>query len=251
MNKKKKQSLGKIVFFIFLTLLCIAVIIWFLFNISDFIGVKKPSTNVANEEKESFTEEQMSDEIEGIQESDRNDLIEEEGTLETDIKGEPEELQEAPNSVEPEDLGSDKESEDAFKNIGVFIYFADENGEYLVGELRYVSRENYLSQSVLELLKGPEAKNLISLIPSSTKLIDIKLENNIARVNFSKGFVEDKIQSDLVDKFVIFSIVNTLTEFDDVIAVEFFIEGSRLEKYGQLDVSESIYRDPLLIKYHE
>lgn len=239
MNKKKKQSLGKIVFFIFLTLLCITVIIWFLFNISDFIGVKKPSTNVVNEEKESFTEEQMSDEIEGIQESDRNDLIEEEGTLETDIKG------------EPEDLGSDKESEDAFKNIGVFIYFADENGEYLVGELRYVSRENYLSQSVLELLKGPEAKNLISLIPSSTKLIDIKLENNIARVNFSKGFVEDKIQSDLVDKFVIFSIVNTLTEFDDVIAVEFFIEGSRLEKYGQLDVSESIYRDPLLIKYHE
>lgn len=147
--------------------------------------------------------------------------------------------------------GIEKDNESVKEKLGVFVYFADENGEFLIGELRYVSRENYLAEAVLELLKGPDASNLISLIPSTTKLIDIKQENGIARVNFSKGFIEDKLQSDLVDRFVIYSIVNTLTEFDDIKAVEFFIEGNKLDKYGQLDVSGPIYREPALIKHNE
>lgn len=197
-------------------------------------------------DRERSIEDEVTKEVvesESVDEKDLTALSEESGKSEEEGT---EQTAETSISTEVE-----KDNESVKEELGVFVYFADENGEFLVGELRYVPRDDYLIQSILELLKGPDADNLISLIPPTTKLINVELVNGIAKVNFSNDFVEKKLQSELVDKFVIYSIVNTLTEFDEVKAVEFFVEGNKLNKYGQLDISSPIYREPTLIKSHE
>jgi len=245
MNKKKGSNTGKIIFFTFLFLLCLVLILWVFLNITNFLDFGISSSIASNAEKNESFYKEKSDSAEHFREDNDEEKSEEVKTEEL------QELQDTPKSEVSEDVENVVESKDAFENIGVFIYFSDENGEYLVGELRYLSSDSYLSQSILELLKGPTAENLVPLIPSSTKLIDVYLENNIAKINFSKGFIEDKLMGELVDRLVIYSIVNTVTEFEGINAVEFYVEKEKLNVYGQLDISEPINRNPLIIKHHD
>ncbi|MBM3701342.1 MAG: GerMN domain-containing protein [Actinobacteria bacterium] len=76
----------------------------------------------------------------------------------------------------------------------------------------------------------------------------MKVINKIARVDLSQSFMDDRFVSDTVDILLIYSIVNTLTEFKEVEAVDFYIDGVKLDIFGQLSVEEPIYRRSDLIK---
>ncbi|MBC7334359.1 MAG: GerMN domain-containing protein, partial [Actinobacteria bacterium] len=138
-------------------------------------------------DRERSIEDEVTKEVvesESVDEKDLTALSEESGKSEEEGT---EQTAETSISTEVE-----KDNESVKEELGVFVYFADENGEFLVGELRYVPRDDYLIQSILELLKGPDADNLISLIPPTTKLINVELVNGIAKVYFSNDFVEKK-----------------------------------------------------------
>jgi spore germination protein GerM len=85
-------------------------------------------------------------------------------------------------------------------------------------------------------------------VPDSTKINSIVVENGLAKIDLSKEFIEDKITSDTEDNLLIYSIVNTLTEFPEVNSVSFYIDGEKLDTLGELDISEPIFRRSDLIK---
>ena len=60
--------------------------------------------------------------------------------------------------------------------------------------------------------------------------------------------VEDRFVSDTVDNMRVYAIVNTLTEFDEVNSVLFYIDGEKLDILGQLDVRDPVFRRSDLIK---
>jgi len=128
------------------------------------------------------------------------------------------------------------------------VYYADSAAEYLVGEARTVSGISKLVDAIYELMKEPIDSSLFVLIPSTTKINSIKVINRIARVDLSQSFMDDRFVGDTADILLIYSIVNTLTEFNEVEAVEFYIDGEKLEIFGQLSVDEPIYRKSDLIK---
>jgi len=151
---------------------------------------------------------------------------------------------------ESTDSGEEAEDENEVKNgeIAINVYYLDSMGEYLVGEARIVSSENKYVDALYELMKLPIDSSLYRLVPDSTKINSIVVENGLAKIDLSKEFIEDKITSDTEDNLLIYSIVNTLTEFPEVNSVSFYIDGEKLDTLGELDISEPIFRRSDLIK---
>ena len=97
-------------------------------------------------------------------------------------------------------------------------------------------------------MKRPIDSSLVKLIPESTKINSVTVKDGMANVDLSKNFVDEKWPGETVDILVIYSIVNTLTEFPDVNSVDFYIDGTRLDILGQLDLQGPSFRRSDLIK---
>ena len=142
----------------------------------------------------------------------------------------------------------DNESEETETGgITINVYYADNMGEYLVGEARVVSSENKYVDALSELMKLPVDSSLYQLVPESTVINSI-IVDGLAKVDLSNDFLEDRIQSDTVDILLIYSIVNTLTEFSEVDSVSLYIDGEKLDILGEIDIKDPIFRRNDLIK---
>lgn len=134
----------------------------------------------------------------------------------------------------------------------VYLYFANKNGSKLVCQQRGMEVKQSLSleyQIVEQLIKGPDNSNgsdLQQTVPSDTKIKDIKTEEGICYVNLSRDFIKKK--GSISEPIIIYSIVNSLTEFDGVNKVQFLIEGEKINEYnGDLDFSKPFERNINLI----
>lgn len=128
----------------------------------------------------------------------------------------------------------------------VILYFSDEQELKLVPENRLVEvkqRESLETQIVEQLILGPKEKGHFSTIPSETKIRNIKTEGSICYVDLSNEFISKNTGGSSADLFTIYSIVNSLTELEEVNKVQFLIEGEKISDYkGSLDISKPLDR---------
>jgi spore germination protein GerM len=148
-------------------------------------------------------------------------------------------------SVTSEETGNNNSSNE---EVTINVYYSDQNGEYLIGEARILSGSSKYVDAISEMMKEPIDSSLVKLIPESTKINSVTVKDGMANVDLSKNFVDDRFVSDTTDILLIYSIVNTLTEFPDVNSVEFYIDGIRLNVLGQLDLQGPLFRRSDLIK---
>lgn len=133
----------------------------------------------------------------------------------------------------------------------VNLYFSDEMGLYLVAENRKIEvkqSENIESQIIEQLIAGPETENLFSTVPSETKIRNIKTEEGICYVDLSNDFVIKHSGGSTAEILTIYSIVNSLTDLENVTSVQFLIEGEKVTTFkGHLDISKPFERNEELI----
>ena len=151
------------------------------------------------------------------------------------------------SSNKENDTDNEQSEETKTGEITINVYYADNMGEYLVGEARVVSSENKYVDALSELMKLPVDSSLYRLVPEST-IINSIIVDGLAKVDLSNEFLENRIQSDTVDILLIYSIVNTLTEFSEVDSVSFYIDGEKLDILGEIDIKDPIFRRNDLIK---
>lgn len=157
----------------------------------------------------------------------------------------------AEEGSQEEETGEGGEAAEAGAESGeltINVYYADSMGEFLVGEGRTVSAENKYVDALNELMKLPADASLHRLIPDTAIINSVSVEDGIAKADFSSNFVDDRFQGDTVDILLIYSVVNTLTEFPEVHAVEFYINGEKLDLLGEIDISVPVFRKSDLIK---
>ena len=147
----------------------------------------------------------------------------------------------------PENEGETIDEVNTNESINIKVYYANEMGEFLVGESRALSYDQRYVDALIELLKVPIDNKLIPLIPDTTKIYSVEVEEGVAKIDMSSNFVDDRFDSDTVDILLVYSIVNTLTEFPDINSVSFYIEGEKLNTLGMLDLSGPLYRKNDLI----
>jgi len=145
----------------------------------------------------------------------------------------------------------------------VSLYFAvsTDTDFYLTEEIREIPVSKELYKNVVEeLIKGPENDQLYRTIPSNVKVNSVKISDNTATVDFSKEIItnfEEIPHSSTTEVLAIFSIVNTLTEFEEIKKIKITIEGkdsgqvdglSIEDFWGHIGIYEEFTRDETIIK---
>ncbi|MES0342049.1 MAG: GerMN domain-containing protein [Candidatus Humimicrobiaceae bacterium] len=147
-------------------------------------------------------------------------------------------------STEKETTEEQAETEELIINI----YYSDQMAEYLIPESRIISSENKFVDSLFELMKKPIDSSLTPLIPDTTTINSVIIEEGNAKVDLSQELLDDRFVSDTVDILLLYSIVNTLTQFQEINSVTIYINGEKLDILGQLDIKDPVFRRNDLIK---
>ncbi len=135
----------------------------------------------------------------------------------------------------------------------VVLFFSDSESQYLMGEKRKISKKNDLREegreTIQELINGPRGK-LIPTLPSRTKLLNLQVHGERARVNFNSALTTDHPGGSSAELMTVYSIVNTLTfNFPQIKRVQILVNGKSIETIaGHLSLKEPILPKPDLIK---
>jgi len=145
----------------------------------------------------------------------------------------------------------------------VTLYFAvyTDTDAYLLKETREIPVSKELYKSVLEeLIKGPQSEELFPTIPSNVKVNSVEISDSTATVDFSKEIItnfEEIPHSSTTEVLAISSIVNTLTEFEEIKKVKITIEGKESGEvdgiyiedfWGHVGIYEEFTRNEAIIK---
>lgn len=125
------------------------------------------------------------------------------------------------------------------EKVPVVLYFGNEQQNKLVKEIRYVDikeakkgAETLASAMVKELLKGPKAKGLTSLIAEGTTLRSpVTISDRVAKVDFTKEFIDNHPGGKELAELTVYSIVNTLTELKEIERVKITINGKETKNF--------------------
>ena len=148
---------------------------------------------------------------------------------------------------EPSDAKESEEVEEEEEEIKVILFFTnknyietgDESTKKLLPEYRNISRDRVLEEAIIEeLIEGPIKDRSVTLIPKTVQLIDVKVEDGTAYVNFKE---EGLRGSSTQETFTIMQIAASLLQLDHVEQVQFLVEGEVVESLmGHVDTTEPI-----------
>ena len=111
----------------------------------------------------------------------------------------------------------------------VTLYFPSDSGTVVVPVTRLVYSNPDINTAVLELAKGPSATgSLENVLPAGCGLIDVTVEDGVAKLNFTREFADLALNSD-GGRMALKALVLTCTQFDGVKAVEIYVEGERFD----------------------
>lgn len=122
------------------------------------------------------------------------------------------------------------------RSVSLYFAVSTDTDAYLTEEIREIQVSKELYKNVVEeLIKGPQSDQLYRTIPSNVKVNSVKISEGTATVDFSKEIItnfQEIPHSSTTEVLAIFSIVNTLTEFEEIKKVKITIEG---KDSGQVD----------------
>lgn len=145
------------------------------------------------------------------------------------------------------DLGG---GDNDFAKADFILYFANEDGtmlkEYKLSDAQY--GEKTKEQFIIEqLINGPEEDGYIATLSPNLELISVVTANNICYVDFAQNFNTEL--SKVSNQLVIYSIVNSLSELNDIHKVQISINGDSAVKYhADISLSEPFIRNLDLIE---
>jgi germination protein M len=130
------------------------------------------------------------------------------------------------------------------KEIDVYFISAGENAIAVMREVSVAADAELTTVAMEELLAGLTAQELetqpalSTAIPEGTELLGVTVENGIAKVDLSSEYEEGAGSFSIISR--VGQVVYTLTDLEDVAAVDFYIEGEQAGIFSSegLDLTE-------------
>lgn len=123
------------------------------------------------------------------------------------------------------------------------IYFVD--GNLLKTEQRELpySQGDFLKSVAEELMRGPKHLEYGSVFEPNNKLISITRDNYTCKINLSSDFLDNPFWKNPKSELYLWSVVNTLTELDNIYDVQFLVEGKIINRsIDTFDMSKPLPR---------
>lgn len=142
----------------------------------------------------------------------------------------------AQNTTKPTQPVSEK------MDVAVYYLKSGVNEFYLVREIHKVEKSDAAARAALtELITGtPLTEGAYRVIPPDTKILNIKIENGLATVDFSAEVLKANVGAE-GESLGITAIVNTLTEFSSIKKVRFTVDGqaeNEMDWWGHVGLYE-------------
>jgi len=111
-------------------------------------------------------------------------------------------------------------------SLAVYYIKIDNQKEYLIREIHNVHLVGDAAKAAAqELIKSqPATKGAQAIFPREANILSVSVENGLATINFSREVLQANVGSE-GEVLGIQSMVNTLTEFPEIKAVSFQVEG--------------------------
>ncbi len=133
---------------------------------------------------------------------------------------------------QPKNLGEDME---------ISVFFSTNEAMYLSAEKRVVKTDNLYENAINELIVGPNNTANNKTIPDGVELLDVTSNDKVARVNFNRALIDNHWGGSTGERMTVYSIVNTLTQFEEIDEVKILIEGEEVETLvGHMDLTKSL-----------
>lgn len=132
----------------------------------------------------------------------------------------------------------------------VRLYFADSEGNKLIAEDRTITitdKQPIEQYIVNELIKGPAYSNMSAVLSADTAVISVETKDGICFVNLMASFITKNSGGSAKETLAVYSIVNSLTELDEVNSVQFLIDGKKIDEFGHFGFSEPFERNEVII----
>lgn len=134
----------------------------------------------------------------------------------------------------------------------VTLYFTRADNKKLIKEQREIQVNNSIALEkyvIEELIKGPATEGLLPTIPKETKINDVNTKEGVCQVDLSFDVKSKHFTTPESKTFMIYSIVNSLTELPGIQKVAFLIDGKKeIEFSKDIDLSEFFERKESLIE---
>ena len=129
-------------------------------------------------------------------------------------------------------------SEDQLRQTIVSLYFPNKETKELEPEARLVDikeiLENPYEKIVNLLIEGPKDESKERIVPENTKLLSSQLEGDRLTLDFSSDFLNYDKTDEKAKENLINSIVNTLTQLNEVNSIKILIDGSENEEFSEI-----------------
>lgn len=139
--------------------------------------------------------------------------------------------------IQEEYIPEEEISEEQLRETIVSLYFPDKETNLLKPEARIVNVKELMKTPysiLIELLiQGPKNDKLNKIIPENTKLLNSSLEGECLTLDFSSEFLNYNKNDEKEKDNLINSIVNTVTELNEVNKVKIVISGESNEEFNE------------------
>jgi spore germination protein GerM len=130
----------------------------------------------------------------------------------------------------------------------VQLYFADQKGAYLMPEARQIAGcddDRDCIRSLLEALRNGSQQDLSPIMPKQTGILEIRLENDLALINFSRQLSDFHPGGSLSELLTVYSLANSLSEnFPYLRQLQILIDGKiQRTLKGHVRIDQPVYAD--------
>ncbi len=133
----------------------------------------------------------------------------------------------------------------------ITLYFPKKESQKLVKETRSikVTDQQPIAQYIInELIKGPVNESLSDALSDDTVLLSVETSDNICFVNFKASFIDKNSGTAEKEKLAVYSIVDSLTELENIDRVQLLMDGKRVDNFGNINIGSMFGRDESIIQ---
>ncbi len=137
------------------------------------------------------------------------------------------------------------------RDITLYYYREfEQSKDYLVREARTATtKESTPIEEVIaiELIKGSDVEGNKNPIPSNVRIRSVKRDNAICFIDLDDNFLKGNL-SEREQKIRVYSLVNSLTEVNNIEKVQILINAKKTRGFEAIDISKPLKRNYYIIK---
>lgn len=132
-------------------------------------------------------------------------------------------------------------TDEQLRSTNIALYFYNNKEKKIIPELRQIDSKELLEnpeKKLIEyLISGPIDNNLEKLIPEGTQIIKVEKKKEILIIDFSKEFIENQNIGEEEGKYIITSILNTVTQLNEFNGIKILIEGEENKSFPNSEIN--------------